>query len=366
MIGAATRSLARLLMLAALTALGACSTADTVVFKGLVGEAPGEKGTIPQGIAEGPIGSGPPAVTGTVFRKPVSSNAGPPSLGGPAGTLRERALNWKARVYDYDDEFQRLRRSLGVRYAAYSKAVEGFGLRKKKLLPENDANYRKNMAAARAQLRRVNADLLKLNAVASKVALVAGQGEALTLEIKGADGKGGVKLPAVQRKALAALEKEVKETVGTAHKMQAAIQADIVTHSRYSNEQWRGLDQLAAVVEVNPPRGVQPTMAKTAMAKSGMAKAPPRPFVRIRFARARVAYKRELYAALKAALAKRPDLYFELVGATRSAKTRSRALGRAQEVMFAMAEMGVPPTRMKVTAVADTSLRTDEVRLYAR
>lgn len=348
MIRAATR---RLACLALLAILGACSATDTVVFKGLAGESPGEKGTIPQAIAEGPLGIGAPAFGGTVFRKPVSSEAGPPALKGPIAALRERALRWKARVYDRDDELQRGRRALGVHYAAYKKAVDGLGLRDKKLLPDPDAAYRKNMAEARARLRRVNAELLKLNVVAAKTGQVAAEGETLLLEVKGA-AAGSAKSAPPERAAAAALEKEVEETAALARKMQAEIRADIVKHSAYSNEQARGLDQLAAIVERNaPPVAAAP---------------PPRPFVRIRFAAARVAYRRELYQALKAALDKRPDLYFEVVGAAPDANAQGRALGRAQEVMFAMAEMGVPPTRMRVTAVADASLRADEVRLYAR
>ncbi|MHA1538704.1 MAG: hypothetical protein ACTSUD_14220 [Alphaproteobacteria bacterium] len=346
--------------------LAGCSGADDVVFKALAGEKPGEKGSIPDAIATGALASAPPGLGRTRFRKPATTKKPAAAKGAAEARLRAGFLSLEARIFRHDDELERLRRSLALHYAAYRKAVAGFGLRKKRVLPANDEQYRANMAEARRRLARVNGDLLKLNTIAAKVNTDVAQASQLLAEVRA--GRAAARGPAFG--GLSALESDVAGMVGTTHRMLAEIHLDISSQATYANAQSRGLDQLAAVVA-----GGAPTAAAAPNKTSGgSAAAPPsqigarsaRPLVRIRFAAAKVAYEAPLYEALKAALAKRPGLEFEVVGVARTAGGRAGALSHAQQVMFSMAEMGVPPSRVSVSSAVSTKITADEVHLYVR
>lgn len=346
-----------------------CSTADDIVFKAFAGERPGEKGSIPDAIATGPLASPPPALGRTRFRKPATRKKPAVPKGAAETRLRDSHATLKTRIFRHDDELERLRRSVALHYTAYRKAIEGFGLKKKKKLPPNDDEYRSNMAEARRRLARVNGDLLKLNTIATKVNTDVAQASQLLQEVR------AVKAAArsAEGKALTALETEINATVSTTHRMLAEIQFDISRQAAYTNSQSRGLDQLAKVVSGEAPvAGIASAGARNKPA-GGSASAPPakrprstRPLLRIRFAASKVAYEAPLYEAIKAALAKRPGLEFEVVGVARTPARRGSALSNAQQVMFSMAEMGVPPDRVTVSAVISPKVTADEVHLYVR
>ena len=169
---------------------------------------------------------------------------------------------------------------------------------------------------------------------------------------------------AAETAALKKLAKEAEETAAIAHRMGDAARIDIANQSAFSNAQTRGLDQLAGLVEREGVITGGPPTAQTTLANARPRSAGP--LVRIRYVRPTVAYEAELYRALKAALAKRPNLRFELIGVASKSDTQALAVSRAQRVMFSMAEMGVPLDRIAVRGATDRRIRYDEVRLFVR
>jgi hypothetical protein len=367
--------------------LAACSTADDVVFKTLAGEAPGERGTIPPNVASGPVGVGPPALGPTRFRKdrPIGRTAArkptrKSALGGAAAALARRHGALEAQVFRQDDELQRIRRSIKLHHTAYLKAIEGFGLAKDKRLPEDDAAYRANMREARSRLGRLNGDLLKLNALAARINATATQTTQLLTAVRAA---GARARGAEARRALKALAETAGRTDALPPKMLAEIQSDIASQGAYAQNQNRGLDVLAEAVGQNTSKpktrirqleapsiaeairsGARPPAAGGAAAARARRSA--RPLVRIRFTKPDVEYKPALYRALQAALKQRPDLAFEVVGVAPSEAGQAGVLSRAQAVMFAMADMGVPPDRVTVSTETSRAATTDEVRIFVR
>jgi hypothetical protein len=367
--------------------LQGCAAGDAVVFKTLAGEIPGEKGTIPPQVANGPIGVAPPALGGTRFRKdqalslpgarskPKTAKKKPATTTAAAAALARRNDALRAQVYRQDDELQRIRRSIKLHHAAYTKAVSGFGLAKERRLPEDDAAYRENMREARSRIGRLNGDLLKLNALAARINATATQTRRLVTSLRTTQGRTRDR---TARRELAALAPLVQETDALPRKMLAEIQVDIGKQRAYAREQSRGLDQLAEAVAADirrPTTRVRQLEAKNieAAIKLNTAKDAPagrsrsaKPLVRIRFTRADVNYKTALYRALQAALKQRPDLAFEVVGVAPSEARQPGALTRAQEVRFAMADMGVPPERVTITTETSPAATSDEVRVFVR
>jgi len=349
--------------------LAGCATADNVVFKALAGERPGEKGSVPDAIAVGPLAEPLPALGRTRFRKAATNKKPAAAKGAVHARLRAGHTSLKNRIFRHDDELDRLRRSIALHYAAYGKALKGFGLRKKKSLPPNDDEYRENLAEARRRLARVNGDLLKLNALAAKMNAEVGQARQLQRQVNAAQAAAA----GAERAALKALASDIGATLATTHRMLAEIHLDISGQAAYTSSQLRGLDQLAIVVEKDARAGsAQNTGARNKAAAETISATPTmrprstRPLVRIRFATTKVAYQAPLYEALKAALAKRPDLNFEVVGIARTAGRRRLALSKAQQVMFSMAEMGVPPARVTISAATSAKVSADEVHLYVK
>ena len=93
------------------------------------------------------------------------------------------------------------------------------------------------------------------------------------------------------------------------------------------------------------------------------------PFVVIRFGATPVDYEEPLAAAVEAALSERPDVQFHLLAVSAGGGPqvlRQPLLSNVEAVMLSLAEMGVPPRRVFLTAAASPSALIDEVRIYLR
>jgi len=97
------------------------------------------------------------------------------------------------------------------------------------------------------------------------------------------------------------------------------------------------------------------------------------PLVVVKFDRPNVDYQQILYAALNQALQNRPGANFQVVavsptrGSAASVQiAQSTARRHAQDVMHTMTEMGVPATRMALSAATDPAATTSEVRVFLR
>jgi phosphoglycolate phosphatase-like HAD superfamily hydrolase len=87
------------------------------------------------------------------------------------------------------------------------------------------------------------------------------------------------------------------------------------------------------------------------------------PFVVIHFERRDPDYAQTLYDALKEALAKKPQARFDLVAVTRDPGAAERNMA---DVLHTITEMGMPATRLSLSAVAAADDGTDEVWIYLR
>lgn len=93
------------------------------------------------------------------------------------------------------------------------------------------------------------------------------------------------------------------------------------------------------------------------------------PFVVIRFNRQNVDYGQPLYQAMSEALKKNPHGSFEVmaVSSVDTATTQGvNAYKKAEEVVVAMAEMGVPRDRVKITKMNKANASAPEVQIFLR
>jgi hypothetical protein len=108
-------------------------------------------------------------------------------------------------------------------------------------------------------------------------------------------------------------------------------------------------------------------------APAGAGLASGRPFVVIRFDNPEVEYEQQLYEAVSAALARSPDVAFDLVavapaGGTSEEIARNSEAARAsmQKVMRSLFEMGLPADRVSLSQVTDPYIQSSEIHLYVR
>ena len=118
--------------------------------------------------------------------------------------------------------------------------------------------------------------------------------------------------------------------------------------------------------------GAQPTTPVT-RAWLGSPAGSRRPLVVIRFDRPTVNYQQALYTAVSRALERRPDASFDLVavspsgGSTAQAALDSgKAWKNAQDVLRALTDMGLPPSRVTLSATTAADTSSNEVRLFVR
>ena len=118
------------------------------------------------------------------------------------------------------------------------------------------------------------------------------------------------------------------------------------------------------------PAAIPPPMEQAAATAPAPAALPPaapvekrHPFVIIRFEAPDPDYARPLYEALQGALQRKPGVAFDLVAVTRSADDAQRNLA---SVYHTVTDMGLPPDRLSLSAVAASDDRTDEVWIYVR
>jgi hypothetical protein len=98
-----------------------------------------------------------------------------------------------------------------------------------------------------------------------------------------------------------------------------------------------------------------------------------RPLVIIRFYRPNVAYEEALYIAVSRALARRPDVVFDLVAVApqpddpaHMALHSDASKRNADNVFHSITSMGIPAERVSLSATTNAGVQSDEIRLYVR
>jgi hypothetical protein len=129
----------------------------------------------------------------------------------------------------------------------------------------------------------------------------------------------------------------------------------------------RPLRTRAAAAEA-PPAEAPAAEAPAAEAPVVASASPPAgtPIATIKFDHPHVSYETELYSALSQALATQPAASFNVVGVAPADGSAESAGHDARAVMHAMGEMGVPASRMSLSAATDAAITSSEVRVYVK
>jgi len=181
---------------------------------------------------------------------------------------------------------------------------------------------------------------------------------------------------------LAILEDEVNRSVVLVDRLLKEVADDVRRQTAYVATERGNLNLLSAGVKSGEIYGdslVNRAMASAASVSSGGRTAQSsdisgrRPLVVIRFDKSNVNYQKAVYNAVSHVLERRPNATFDLVsvvptagGTATVAMNSTKARRSAEGVLRSLVEMGLPPSRVTVSANTSLSARGNEVHIYLR
>lgn len=231
--------------------------------------------------------------------------------------------------------------------------------------------------SAQAQLQTISSVLDRMNGlsneVAKNVAFAAFLGQSIRETNAAPDATDQ------DRQQLKILEASTTQTATSLDQLLGGLRQQVLQQSRFLGTEGAKLAQIAppgAGVPANAALSPQPPVQQQSVQQSahvagpaGAGLASGQPFVVIRFDDPGVEYEQQLYEAVSAALARSPNVAFDLVGAapaTGTPEDSEAARASMERVRQSLLNMGLPTDRVSISQVTDPAIEGNEVRLYVR
>jgi hypothetical protein len=221
--------------------------------------------------------------------------------------------------------------------------------------------------AAQIELDGISRAIAEMSAISAHLAGNAATARYLLQNTRAAKGLTG----AVEEdhRQLATLENELNRTSAQIERLVTDVSQDIARQATYIGNERQNLTRLSAAIK----DGVMPGAAVAAAAGSGTgaepaAATPRKPLVVIRFDRPDVSYDQPLYAAVNSALERKPEAMFDLVAVapTGAAANATAARRNAENVLRSLTAMGLPASRVTLSAGTSAEAKSSEVHIYVR
>lgn len=346
----------RLLALAALALLSACSFADDTLWPSLSGEDPrGPPASNAAAVAPAPsaaggvssastLGGGAPAATSDVGRKAVELR----------GQLQRLEDDVALRTRQLDD----IRRQLDESANGLDTRAEGIETRLKSRGMPNDPQLLSDWNDAQDQLNRTSKDMARLTNISTWATSDAALVSYILQSVRAASGQPDATEP--ERRQLAQLERDANRASVNVDRLVSEVSGEIATRNLFVAAAHRRLAALAPAITLG-----RPAFAAAAPAPANNRAA----LVTIRFDRPDVAYEEQLYGALNQALERRPDLALDVVAVSPLGTASSSAAAskrNIESVVQSLTSMGLPADRIRLSARTLADASGNEVRIYPR
>ncbi|HEX6959063.1 MAG TPA: hypothetical protein VF194_13850 [Ferrovibrio sp.] len=233
---------------------------------------------------------------------------------------------------------------------------------------------------AQVNLDRMASDVDQLSSLGNQVAADSAMATYLLQAIKSTYSLSGA--IDEDHRQLAVLEDETAKTVVLIDRLLGELSQDVARQSNYIGSERANLTTLSAAIKqgelLGPSLGNRATYYAGAQQFAAMDTGAPVntqgrvPLVVIRFDRADVPYQQALYNAVSQALARKPNAVFDVVavaaGGTpaQAASNQNQARRNADRVLRSLADMGLPASRVNVTAARDAQAAANEVQVFVR
>ncbi|HJR22283.1 MAG TPA: hypothetical protein VJ822_11725 [Dongiaceae bacterium] len=230
--------------------------------------------------------------------------------------------------------------------------------------------------SAQAQLQTISSVLDRMNGLSSEVAKNVAFAAFLGQSIREANAAPDA--TDQDRQQLKILEASTTQTATSLDQLLGGLRQQVLQQSRFLGTEGAKLAQIAppgAGAPVNAALSPQPPVQQSAhvAGPAGAGLASGRPFVVIRFDDPGVEYEQQLYEAVSAALARSPNVGFDLIAAAPEGGTAEETVSSAEaarasmeRVRQSLLNMGLPTDRVSISQLTDPAIESNEVRLYVR
>jgi hypothetical protein len=388
-----------IVVLSTVLMLGGCSFSTDALWPSLSGQAPSVQSsnanTAMKAVSIKPSSgetAGQPLVAPTVGQVPPSLGTTnfeikPPTAEEPTGTfvgnkvalLRDDLNRLQTSINQENSDLQAVRQQTMVNARGYHTQVAIIRSRLQLGTTPGNPQLVGGWNNSQIELEKINTDIGRMNALSNRVAADAAMSSYLLEATRAAFGLSGA--IDEDHRQLEVLEDDVNRTVVLIDRLLTELSDDIRRQSHYVSTERNDLNTLALAIKNGEFFG--PSLATTAYTRDNVApnaaaargsvrSGDRRPLVVIRFDRPDVNYQQALYSAVNSALQRQPGATFDLVsvsqlrgGAAQSTLNANSARRNAQSVLRALVDMGLPPSRVALSATTETS-GGNEVRLYIR
>ena len=380
--------------------LGGCSFSTDALWPSLSGQAPSDSSaaggsaskvvpikpsageTAGQPLVNPSLAQAPPRLGNTNFKvePPRAGQATGTFVGNKVAQLRDDLTRLQTSINKENTDLQAVRQQTMVNAQGYHVQVAGIRSRLQLGTTPGNPQLVNGWNNSQIELEKINTDIGRMNALSNRVAADAAMSTYLLEATRAAFGLSGA--IDEDHRQLEVLEDDVNRTVVLIDRLLTELSDDIRRQSNYVSTERNDLNTLALAIKNGEFFG--PSLATTAYTQANarpQAGAAPRssaragsrrPLVVIRFDRPDVNYQQALYTAVNRALQRQPDAAFDLVsvsqlkgGTAQSSLNANSARRNAQSVLRALVDMGLPPSRVSLSATTESS-GGNEVRLYVR
>ncbi len=381
---------------AALLAAG-CSFVDESLMPALTGDeanatAEGQPVQIQPSEAENnpdPTVSGagaPPALGSTNFVTPgvtPAPNTGT-FVGQKVAVLRGELSALQERLQLRNQQLQQIRTTTTANSQAYHGTVAAINTRLQVGTTPGNPVLINQWNQAQLQLERIAGDISSMNSLANAVASDSSMSAYLLESTRAAYGLSG----AIEEdhRQLAILEDETNRTVVLVDRILNELSEDISRQTTYIANERSNLTTLSHSIKNGELLGAS-LGSRAYLSTAPVASTSPvlgtgtrsfdagnrQPLVVIRFDRADVPYEQALYTAVNRTLQSRPQSVFDVVaispmqgGAANVALNQTKATRNAQRVLRSLTDMGLPASRVSLSASSSNQAASNEVHIYVR
>ena len=391
-----TRLSSRAALIAAAIAFGGCSFVSDSLFPSLSGEDSSRAGStqridIPPGPNE--LASAPPPLSSSSFEpRPVTpgSRTGT-DVGRKIQLMRDDLSRLQAGISQSNAQLQSIRNDTLANSQRYHGTVAAINSRLQVGTTPGNPILTQQWNTSQQQLDALSADVARMSTLANRVSADSSTAAYLLETTRATYGLTG----AVEEdhRQLSVLEDDVNRTVVLVDRLLNELNDDVTRQTNYMINERRNLTTLSLAIkngemlgsnlanrayESSVPLGptISPTTSLTRNASPASTPtdlASRRPLVVIRFDRADVEYQQALYSAVNSALERRPQAVFDLVAvapsrgsAAQAAANTTVARRNAENVLRSLANMGLPASRVSMSAMSSANAQTSEVHLFVR
>lgn len=376
-------------LMGAVILLGGCSYVNNSLLPTLTGEEPSGKSkeqtaTKQSSASEpAPVTSRPaaPSQPNTENFQPAPVESGKSTgtaVGQKVAELRKELSEFEGSVASHNNQFQSLHAQIASNAQQYQQLVAQINTKLQIGTTAGNPILINQWNQAQSSFERMDGNVASMNSLAKAAASDSATATHLLESTRATYGLSG----AVEEdhRQLASVEDGVKKTVVTLDRLLSELSQDTSRQSLYLAHERSNLTTLSVAIKNGELFG--PSLANrdystaapvTSTAPSSRSKtanlAGRRPLVIIRFDRPDVKYEQALYTAVSQALARKPSVDFDLVAVAprkNSASVMSQSRENADAVMRSLTNMGLPPSRITLSATTSSTVETNEVHLYVR